>query len=65
MALATNSDTSIRLVPVLPAVMLALNALLITRLPDAADDVEARAPSRRWTTRPSGRARCATAATSR
>jgi MFS family permease len=39
LALATNSDTVIRIVPVVPAVILALNALLITRLPDAANEV--------------------------
>ena len=47
LALATNSDTVIRWMPVLPAVILTVNALLITRLPeahgeaDATSDVEA------------------------
>ena len=41
LALATNSDTVIRWMPVLPAVVLAFNALLITRLPDARADVDA------------------------
>ena len=41
LALATNSDTVIRWMPVLPAVILVVNALLITRLPDAHGEVDA------------------------
>jgi MFS family permease len=41
LALATNSDAVIRWMPVLPAMILALNAFLITRLPDAQGEVEA------------------------
>jgi hypothetical protein len=41
LALATNSDTVIRWMPVLPAVILAINAFLITRLPDAHGEVDA------------------------
>jgi MFS family permease len=40
LALATNSDTVIRWMPLVPAVILAFNALLITRLPDAHGDVD-------------------------
>ena len=40
LALATNSDTVIRWMPVLPAVILFANAFLITRLPDAHGEVE-------------------------
>ena len=40
LALATNSDTVIRWMPVLPAVILFVNAFLITRLPDAHGEVE-------------------------
>jgi MFS family permease len=40
LALATNSDTVIRWMPVLPAVILSINALLITRLPDAHGEAE-------------------------
>jgi MFS family permease len=39
LALATNSDEVIQWVPVIPAVILAINALLITRLPDTAQDI--------------------------
>ena len=39
LALATNSDTVIQWVPVFPAAVLALNSLLITRLPDAPQDI--------------------------
>jgi len=45
LALATNSDTVIQWVPVFPAAILALNALLITRLPDAAQDIPTAAES--------------------
>ena len=38
LALATNSDSVIRVVPLLTAAILALNALLISRLPDASHD---------------------------
>jgi MFS family permease len=41
LALATNSDTVIRWMPVLPAVILTVNALLITRLPDAHGEADA------------------------
>ena len=43
LALATNSDTVIQWVPVIPAVILAINSLLIIRLPEA--KVEAAAAS--------------------
>ena len=43
LALATNSDEVIQLVPVIPAVILAINALLITRLPDTPQDTAAEA----------------------
>ena len=39
LALATNSDTVIQWVPVFPAAILALNSLLITKLPDAPQDI--------------------------
>ena len=41
LALATNSDTVIRWMPVLPAVILFVNAFLITRLPEAHGEVDA------------------------
>ena len=40
LALATNSDAVIRMVPLVTAAILVLNALLISRLPDAAHDEE-------------------------
>jgi MFS family permease len=40
LALATNSDMVIRWMPLLPAVVLTVNAFLITRLPDAHAEVE-------------------------
>jgi MFS family permease len=41
LALATNSDTVIRWMPVLPAVVLAVNSVLITRLPEAGGEADA------------------------
>jgi MFS family permease len=41
LALATNSDTVIQWMPLLPAVVLAVNAVLVTRLPEVHGDVDA------------------------
>ena len=41
LALATNSDAVIRWMPVLPAVVLAINSFLITRLPEASAEADA------------------------
>ncbi len=65
LALATNSDTVIRWMPVLPAVILTVNALLITRLPEAHGEADATSDVEALVDRPSARACCATAATSR
>jgi MFS family permease len=49
-ALATGSETVIRSVPLLTAGILALNAFLITRLPDAGHHLEGQAPPERKVT---------------
>ena len=49
-ALATGSETVIRSVPLLTAAILGLNAILITRLPDAGHHLEGQAPPERKVT---------------
>ena len=61
-ALATNSDDVIRLVPVITAVLLLLNSLLVSRLPRPVPTSSRRRRSRRWSTRTTGSALCGTAA---
>ena len=66
-ALATGSDDVIRAVPLLTAVVLAINAVWVLRLPDVAPTAphQRQAPSSRPSSTPaSGAARCATAASS-
>ncbi|MBA8805151.1 MFS family permease [Nocardioides ginsengisegetis] len=50
LALATNSDTVIRLVPLAAGAILGLNALLISRLPSASHDETAVAPKKQLIT---------------
>jgi predicted MFS family arabinose efflux permease len=64
-ALATGSDDVIRAVPLVTAVVLAVNAVWVFRLPDVSDRPTGTARSSRpWSTPASGAARCTTAASS-